>query len=433
MNPLTEGWRLRAAELDHADPLRDFRGRFLLPEGVGDEPAAYLCGNSLGLQPAAVADRIKRELEDWARLAVRGHEEARAPWYSYHERFRAPTARVVGALESEVVVMNGLTANLHFMMVSFFRPSPGRSAILIEKPAFPSDRYAVETQLRFHGLDPATDLIEVAPRPGEETLREEDVLEAIERDGDRIALVMIAGVNFLTGQWFDLEEITRAGHANGCVVGFDLAHAAGNVPLSLHDWDVDFAAWCNYKYLNAGPGAVAGCFVHQRHHESELPRFGGWWGNDPQTRFKMQLLPEFRPVASADAWQLSNPPVLALAPLEASLELFDEAGMPALRSKSVKLTGFLEQLLGEVPGTPITITTPADPGRRGCQLSLRVGPRAREIQQALEQAGVVTDFREPDVIRAAPTPLYNSFSDVQRFVSALCVGLGLNGAPGTNV
>jgi kynureninase len=263
-------------------------------------------------------------------------------------------------------------------------------------------------------------------RDGEEVLRDDDLLETIERCGERVALVMIGGVNFLTGQRFDLKEITRVGHAAGCVVGFDLAHAAGNVPLELHDWDADFAAWCNYKYLNAGPGAVGGCFVHEKHHREVLPRFGGWWGNDPATRFKMQLIPDFQPVASADAWQLSNPPVLALAPLEASLELFDQAGMAALRKKSVKLTGFLEELLQAIPGAPISITTPTEPERRGCQLSLRVGPRAREIQAALEAGGVVTDFREPDVIRVAPAPLYNSFNDIARFVSALCVGLGVS-------
>lgn len=418
-------WRERAQRLDETDELKRFRAQFRLPEGVGDEAAAYMCGNSLGLQPVDVEARIARELSDWARLAVRGHHEARAPWYPYHERFRAPLSRVVGAKESEVVVMNGLTANLHLLMVSFFRPEGERSAILIERPAFPSDRYAVETQLRFHGLDPAEHLIEVGDPSGETPLDDAALIEAIEEHGHRIALIMIGGVNFLTGQFFDLAEIVRAGKAKGCTVGFDLAHAAGNVPLHLHDWGPDFAAWCSYKYMNAGPGAVAGAFVHERHHGADLPRFGGWWGNDPATRFKMQLIPDFQPVASADAWQLSNPPVLALAPLEASLDLFDAAGMDALREKSIRLTGFMEELLDEIPGRPVVVTTPRDPSRRGCQLSLRVGPRAREIQAALEAAGVVTDFREPDVIRAAPTPLYNSFDDVARFVSALCVGLGV--------
>jgi len=424
VNTPLDGWSARARELDRADPLREYRDHFLIPPSPAPDPAVYLCGNSLGLQPAGVAECVQRELEDWARLAVRGHLEARAPWYPYHERFRGPLSRLVGARESEVVVMNGLTANLHLMMVSFFRPTPGRSAILIESPAFPSDRYAVETQLRFHGLDPATELIEVEPREGEETLRDADLLEAIERHGDRIALVMIGGVNFLTGQRFDLAEITRHGHAKGCVVGFDLAHSAGNVLLELHDWDVDFAVWCTYKYLNAGPGAVAGCFVHERHHRASLPRFGGWWGNDPTTRFKMQLISDFVPVASADAWQLSNPPVLALAPLEASLDVFDRAGMAALRTKSVQLTGFMEEMIDEISGPEVTITTPRDAEQRGCQLSVRVGPRAQEIQEALEAEGVVTDFREPDIIRVAPTPLYNSYLDVARFVSALSARLG---------
>jgi len=420
---------MRAAQLDREDTLAPLREAFSIPLDAAGSPVAYLCGNSLGLQPTAARSRVEQELEDWARLGVRGHLEARTPWYSYHERVRDALARVVGAQSSEVVAMNGLTTNLHLMMVSFYRPHGERRAILVEAPTFSSDRYAVETQIRFHGGDPERDRIEVTPRAHEQLVRDEDILDAIDRHGDRVALVLISGVSFLTGQRFDLKAITQAGHRKGCAVGFDLAHAAGNVPLALHDWGADFAVWCSYKYLNAGPGAVAGAFVHERHHAASLPRFGGWWGNDPDTRFKLQLEPEFRPVHSADAWQLSNPPILAMAPLAASLDLFDRAGMDALRRKSMQLTGLLEEAVRELPGPNVEVITPSDPERRGCQLSLRFGPDARAVQARLEEAGIIADFREPDVIRVAPAPLYNRFSDVARFarvVAALRAPAGAN-------
>ena len=410
--------RAEALRRDADDPLAGFREHFRIPSGPDGTPSAYFCGNSLGLQPTAAHADVLAELEDWAQLGVRGHLEGRTPWYSYHERFRESGARVVGAEPGEVVMMNGLTVNLHLMMVSFYRPSGARTKILIEAPAFPSDRYAVETQIRLHGLDPKRELIEVSAPAGEYTVNEDDVVAEIERAGSELALVLVGGVNFLTGQRFDLERIAEAARAQGAVVGFDLAHAAGNVPLQLHDWNADFAVWCNYKYLNAGPGAVAGCFVHARHHGEPFPGLAGWWGNDPATRFRMQLIPDFVPHGGAEAWQLSNPPILAMAPLKASMDLFDRAGIQALRTKSLELTGFLERLLDRHCGHELTIMTPRDPERRGCQLSLLVPDGAR-TQARLESAGVVTDFREPDVIRAAPTPLYNTFYDAWRLVAAL--------------
>ncbi|MEN8144414.1 MAG: kynureninase [Gemmatimonadota bacterium] len=409
-----------ALALDHEDSLRGFRERFHIPPGPDGKPSAYFCGNSLGLQPRAAAGTVAQELEDWANLAVDGHFDARRPWYPYHEQFRAPLGRLVGALPHEVVAMNTLTVNLHLMMVSFFRPAGARTKILIESPAFPSDRYAVQTQLRHHGIDPADGLLELRPRDGEHTIRDEDIAETLERHGEEIALVLLGGVNFFTGQVFDMERVTALARSAGCRVGLDLAHAAGNVPLRLHDWDVDFAAWCSYKYLNAGPGAVAACFVHERNaSDTSINRFGGWWGNDPATRFQMLLLPEFLPKADADGWQVSNPPVLALAPLISSLELFDEAGMDALRAKSVRLTGYLEWLLRQLPEGRAEIITPADPDQRGCQLSLLVGGDVDAAQAELAAAGIVSDIRRPNVIRVAPVPLYNSFHDCWRLAEAL--------------
>lgn len=406
-------------ELDQQDTLARFREEFHIPPAPDGRDATYLCGNSLGLQPRAVPDVVQRELEDWQRLGVNGHLEARAPWYSYHERFAEAGARLVGALPGEVVMMNGLTVNLHLMMASFFTPTPTRNRILIEKPAFSSDRYVVETQLIYHGLDPAHALVEIEARPGEDTIRDEDLVATILDLGETLALVMIGGVNFLTGQWFDLAAVSRVGHEVGATVGLDLAHAAGNVPLSLHEWDVDFAVWCNYKYLNAGPGAVAGCFVHQRHGRGHEARLGGWWGNDPATRFKLQLLPEFVPQAGAAGWQLSNPPILALAPLEPSLALFEAAGMDALRAKSISLTGFLDELIRPLEAHGLRILTPSEAGRRGCQLSLQVPGDGRRLEHSLRREGIVVDFREPDVIRVAPTPLYNTFHDAWRFARVL--------------
>lgn len=408
-----------AVDLDAADPLARFREAFHMPRRDARE-AIYFCGNSLGLQPRAVREIVAQELDDWAALAVDGHFRAARPWYAYHEQVRAPAARLVGALPHEVVCMNGLTVNLHLLMSTFYRPTPQRHRILIEDCAFPSDIYAVRSQLRLRGFDPHDGLLVASPRPGESTLRTEDVLALIEREGPKLALVMMSGVNYFTGQVFDMREIAAAARRAGCTIGLDLAHAAGNVELALHDWNVDFAAWCSYKYLNSGPGAVAGCFIHERHaRDTSLPRMGGWWGNDPQTRFRMHLEAEFRPVASADAWQLSNPPILAMAPLIASLELFDAAGMPALRAKSMRLTGYLQFLLDQMPSARYTVITPRAPAARGCQLSILAHHRPRELHTALETAGVVCDFRAPNVVRVAPTPLYNTFHEVWRFAEIL--------------
>ena len=407
-----------ARSLDAADPLRRFRDQFHFPVIDGRE-VLYFTGNSLGLQPKGARKAIETELDDWAQWGVEGHFHARNPWYSYHERFTDDAAAIVGALPREVVLMNALTVNLHLLMVSFFRPNKatGRTKLLCEAKAFPSDQYAIESQLRFHGLDPAEHLIEVAPRPGEHLIHPDDILTAIERAGDSLALVMIGGVNYYSGQLFDLKTITAAAHRVGAIAGFDLAHAAGNVPLRLHDWDVDFACWCTYKYLNSGPGAVSGVFVHDRHAESDLLRFAGWWGHDKDVRFKME--PGFKPIAGAEGWQLSNAPVFNMAAHRASLDLFREAGMDALRAKSLELTGYLEFILSELStannGARFEVITPADPNQRGCQLSVLVHGVGRELFDALTRRGVVVDWREPNVIRMAPVPLYNSFEDLYRF------------------
>ena len=409
-----------ARDLDAADPLRGYRERFHIPLGPDGQPCAYLCGNSLGLQPKAARELVEHELDAWATLGVEGHFKEEAAWYSYHELFRDSGARLVGARPSEVVMMNSLTVNLHLMMATFYRPAGARTKLLIEEPCFPSDLYAVTSQVRHHGLDPVEHLLTVSPRPGEHLLREEDIESLLAERGHEVALVLFNAVNFLTGQFLGVERLTRAAHAQGCIIGWDLAHAAGNVMLSLHDWDIDFAAWCSYKYLNAGPGAVAGCFVHEKHGANlSLPRLAGWWGNDPATRFRMQQERAFVPRAGADGWQVSNPPILALAPLRASLELFGEAGMSALRARSERLTGYLEFLLDRLPPGQFEVITPRDPARRGCQLSLLVHDRPREVLANLEREGVVCDFREPNVLRVAPVPLYNTFHDVWRFADAL--------------
>ena len=409
-----------ARRLDADDPLRLYRERFYIPRGPDGAPAAYLCGNSLGLQPKAARALVEQELDAWARLGVEGHFKPEAPWYSYHELFRAAGARLVGAEPGEVVMMNSLTVNLHLMMATFYRPAGERTKILIEDPVFPSDLYAVTSQIEHHGLDPAEHLLTVRPRIGEQLLREEDIEAALAEHGGEVALVLLNAVNFLTGQFLDVQRLTAVSHAHGCLCGWDLAHAAGNVVLHLHDWQVDFAVWCNYKYVNAGPGAVGGCFVHRRHGDNlSLPRLAGWWGNDPATRFRMQLEPKFVPRPGADGWQVSNPPIFSLAPLRASLDLFEEVGMTALRQRSERLTGYLEYLLDRLPPGDFEVLTPSQPERRGCQLSLRIHERPRELLRELESAGVVCDFREPDVIRVAPVPLYNSFHDVWRFVEIL--------------
>lgn len=411
-----DGSEEAARALDEADPLAGWRDRFCIPPGRGGGEAAYLCGNSLGLQPRDLEPVLREELDDWRRLAVDAHFEGRRPWFRYHELLREPAARLVGAHPDEVVAMNGLTVNLHLMLVSFYRPTRGRDRILMEANAFPSDTYAARSQARYHGLDP--DEVVVAVGAGEaddeRAVPVERFEEALERDGERVALVLLGGVNYFTGQRFELERIVRAAHARGALVGVDLAHAAGNVPLRLHDDGVDFAVWCSYKYLNAGPGSVAGCFVHRRHAIEDLPRFGGWWGNDPERRFRMHLEREFEPVAGADGWQLSNPPILATAPVLVSLRMFDEAGMEALRAKSERLTAYLADRIDEVGDPRCEVLTPAEPGRRGCQLSLRVREGGRELFERLAAAGVVADFRRPDVIRLAPVPFYNRFHDAWR-------------------
>jgi kynureninase len=410
-----------ARALDADDPLAAFADEFHHPHDGAGRRLVYLCGHSLGLQPKSAAQYVGQELKDWQRLGVLGHHAAGRPWIPYHEQAAAPLAALVGAGESEVVAMNSLTVNLHLMMVSFFRPGAKRNRVLIEKSAFPSDRYAVVSQLAFHGLNAAEHLIEIEPRPGERTLRAEDMLERIEREGSTLALVLLPSVQYLTGQSFDLAPLIDAARRAGAVVGLDLAHGIGNTLSNLHDWNVDFAVWCSYKYLNAGPGALGGCFVHERHARStDLPRFAGWWGHDAAERFQMG--PDFNPIPGAQGWQISNPPVLSAAPLLASLDIFRRAGMARLREKSIALTGFMQRLIEtSLPGL-VDIITPGAAPERGCQLSLRIArppAAAKRCHDLLSEAGVVTDWREPDVVRLAPIPLYNSFSDVFAAVDAL--------------
>jgi len=404
-----------AARADAEDPLRDFRSRFHLPPGRDNTPAVYFCGNSLGLQPKETARYVGEELEDWARLGVEGHFHARHPWMPYHEFLAENTAAIVGAAAEEVVVMNTLTVNLHLMMVSFYRPTSARHKIIIEARAFPSDQYAVASQLRFHGYDPADAMVEI-PIGEDGRFRTDTVLETIDRHRDTAALLLLGGVNYYNGQLFDIGTITAQARKAGVTVGIDCAHAAGNVPLQLHDWDVDFAAWCSYKYLNAGPGSTAGCFVHVRHaDDGTLPRFAGWWGHDRDSRFAMP--PDFVPMRGAEGWQLSNQSILPLAALRASTDMFAEAGMDALRAKSLRLTGYLEYLLRARPREDWHVITPSDPAQRGCQLSLRIDRDGRALFDHLAAHDVICDWREPDVIRVAPVPLYNSFADVARFAA----------------
>jgi kynureninase len=409
-----------ALGMDQRDPLAKFRDRFHIPRSADGKAQVYLSGNSLGLQPVAVRGLLEQELDEWAGKAVAGHFEAAIPWYDYHRKLTGALSTLAGAEPSEVVAMNSLTVNLHLMMVSFYRPTSQRHRILMEDCAFPSDTYAVKSQILSRGFDPAASLLVARARPGEDTLRTEDLLSLLEEKGQEIALVLLGAVNYFTGQAFDLRRIAETARRQGCMVGFDLAHAIGNIPLSLHEWGVDFAVWCSYKYLNAGPGAVGGCFVHQRHgHDASLPRFSGWWGNDPATRFRMHLLPDFVPSAGAEGWQLSNPPIFAMAPLRASLDLFQEAGMEALRDKSVRLTGYLDYLLHRIPPGTYRLITPSDPSQRGCQLSVATNIAPRTLLQALQAQGIVADFREPDVLRFAPVPLYNRFAEVWRLGQAL--------------
>ena len=406
-----------AQELDARDPLASYRERFHLPTR-GGESLLYLCGHSLGLMPRAAETLLAEELERWRRLAVEAHFTGPRAWVSFHEELAELGATLVGARQGEVVHMNGLTVNLHLLMVSFYRPTAARHKIVIEEPAFPSDRYAVESQIRFHGFDPADALVTLAPRPGAAAIEPDDVAALLETQGESIALVLLPGLQYYSGQAFDLAAIAELGHARGCVVGSDLAHAAGNLELRLHDWDLDFAVWCGYKYLNGGPGAPAGCFVHERHARAfELPRFAGWWGHDKASRFEMG--PTFRPLSGAEGWQLSNPPVLAMAPLLASLQIFAEAGMSALRAKALQLSDYLRYLVELRLANRVRILTPAAPAAHGCQLSFQFPGRGRGVHAALEARGVVCDWREPDVLRVAPVPLYNQFAEVHRFATLL--------------
>jgi len=408
-----------AKQLDAEDPLRSYRDKFHLPLGKDGKSLIYFAGNSLGLMPKSARQIVDQELDDWEKLGVDAHLGAKTPWYTYHEPLREPTAQMVGAKPVEVICMNSLTVNLHLMMATFYRPTKSRFKILMEDPAFPSDTYAIKTQIAHHGLDPKDALILARPRQGEFTVRTEGIVDLIEKHGDQLAVVMVPGVNFFTGQLFDIPTITKAAQTHGITIGFDLAHAVGNVPLAMHDWNVDFAVWCSYKYLNAGPGAVAGAYLHERHAtNTQLPRFAGWFGNDPNTRFQMEK--EFVPVPSADAWQISNPPIFSMAPLRASLSIFAEAGgMEPLRAKSVKLTGYLEFLLDNAGAKKFAVITPRETDARGCQLSILAHEHPKELFQKLQAAGVKCDFREPNVIRVAPTPLYNTFHEVWRFAQIL--------------
>ena len=407
-----------AMQMDANDPLSKFRERFHFPKRENGDNVLYLCGNSLGLQPKTVRAFVEQELSDWEKLGVEGHFHAKNPWMPYHEFLTEKMARVVGARPVEVVVMNTLTVNLHLMMVSFYRPTSKRYKIIIEGSAFPSDQYAVKSQLRFHGYDPQDALIELQPRMGEDLIRTEDITALLNKEGETVALIMLGGVNYYTGQAFDFKTITEQAHKQNITVGFDLAHAAGNLKLQLHDWDIDFAVWCGYKYLNSGPGGIAGCFVHERHAKQQsIPRFEGWWGHDKETRFLMG--PDFVPTVGAEGWQLSNAPILSMASLNASLEIFEEAGMEAIHKKSKLLTGYLEFLLNSINNKNISLITPKDSSQRGSQLSIRIKNSNKTLFHKLIENGIICDWREPDVVRVAPVPLYNSFTDVFQFVNEL--------------
>jgi len=404
----------RARKLDLADELSDFKEKFHIPKNKEGKDKIYLCGNSLGLQPKSTKRIIEQELDDWADLGVDGHVNAKNPWFSYHEALSEPMAKIVGAKASEVVIMNSLTVNLHLMMVSFYNPVKGRSKILIEYSTFPSDVYAVKSQIRFHGFNPETDLLFLKPKDNSSLITRDDIDEMLAIHGDEIALIMIGGVNYYTGQYFDLKYITDAGHKNGCIVGFDLAHGAGNIQPNLHETGADFAVWCTYKYLNSGPGALSGAFVHEKHQDwGERPRFEGWWGTNKANRFKMKH--EFESMIGAEAWQLSNPPIMAMAPIKASLAVFEEAGMHRLREKSKLMVEFALDCLEDLPQDQIKILIPEDPEARGCQLSLQMQHPDKTFFHALESRDIVADWREPDVIRIAPVPLYNTFMDIYEF------------------
>ncbi len=402
---------------DHTDTLFSYRERFFFPQHEGKD-VIYMCGNSLGLQPRSVGYLMDKELRDWAKYGVEGHFNAAYPWFSYHHFFLERLGKIVGAKKDEVVAMNTLTVNLHMLMLSFYRPQGKRYKVLMEAGAFPSDQHAVETQVRMHGYDPEDAIIEITPKAGSYLIEDIDIINAIKEAGDSLAVVMIGGVNYYTGQFFDLEQITHAAHSAGAYAGFDLAHAVGNIPLQLHDWNVDFACWCSYKYLNSGPGGVGGIYVHERYgNDPTFFRLGGWWGNEEKTRFKMEK--GFVPQKGAASWQMSNAPVFNMVAHNASLDIFDKAGMQQLRKKSVMMTGYMEYLLKQLTKLPFEIITPAEPERRGCQLSLLFAERGRDVFEALTKNGVVADWREPNVIRIAPVPLYNTFEDCYRFYEIL--------------
>ena len=411
-----------AKAMDQKDPLKNYRSQYYIPKNKSGEDLIYLTGNSLGLQPKSTFDYINQELLDWEKYGVEGHFHAKNPWMPYHEFLTNSMAEVVGAKPIEVVVMNTLSVNLHLMMVSFYRPTKERYKILIESDAFPSDRYAVQSQLKFHGFDPTEGLIELLPREGEEILRHEDILKTIEEHGNELALVMLGNTNYYTGQAFDMKSIADVAHQKGALVGFDCAHGAGNLLLNLHDSNCDFAVWCSYKYLNSGPGSLGGVFVHERHaHDKTLPRFEGWWGHNKETRFGMR--DGFDPIPGVEAWQLSNPPILSMAAIMSSLKIFAEAKMENLRAKSLLLSGYMEFLINNLADDSIKIITPVEPSQRGCQLSIQMKNADKSLFTWLTEKGVIADWREPDVIRVAAVPMYNSFSDVYSFVNLLNEGL----------
>jgi kynureninase len=410
-----------AANLDEKDVLKEFRKKFFIPQHNGKD-SIYFAGNSLGLQPKTAAQYVQQELDEWAKLGVEGHLHARHPWLPYHELFPKLLSKIIGCKENEVVAMNSLTVNLHLLMVTFYRPTGQRYKIICEHKAFPSDQYALESQAKWHGFNPEEAIIEVKPRQGEYTLRTEDIISTIQQHGSQTALVLFGGVNYYTGQFFDIKTITDAAHSVGAYAGFDLAHAAGNVELKMHEWNTDFACWCSYKYLNSGPGAIAGIYIHEKHaSDTSLPRFAGWWGHTKETRFRMEK--EFRAIPTAEGWQLSNPPILAMAPHRAALEIFDEAGMEKLHEKRKMLSSYLLFIIDDCNAKQaepvVEVITPANAKERGCQVSMLMKKNGRTVFEQLTAQGVVADWREPDVIRVAPVPLYNSFEDVWKFGNIL--------------
>lgn len=410
-----------AQQLDSKDKLKQYRDKFFIPQ-INNKDCVYYTGNSLGLQPKSTSKYIQQELDDWAKFGVEGHFEAKKPWFAYHEQFAKPISKIVGAKPSEVVVMNNLTVNLNLLMVSFYRPTTKRFKIICEAKAFPSDQYAIEMQVKHHGLNPDEAIVEIAPREGEHLINHEDIIATIEKTGDELALVIMGGVNYYTGQVFDMESITSAAHQVGAYCGFDLAHGAGNIDLKLHDWNVDFACWCSYKYMNSGPGGVSGIYINEKHcKNTELPRFAGWWGHDKSSRFLMEK--GFKPMQSAEAWQMSNAPVLTMAAHKAAIDIFDEVGMSALREKSIVMTDYLEFIIIDISTQSdianFEIITPKTHKERGCQLSIHVHGQGKSLFDKLTEQGVIADWREPNVIRIAPVPLYNSFEDAYKFGQAL--------------